>query len=334
MTFIIAEIGQAHDGSLGILHSYIEALSRSGADAIKFQTHIAEAESSKEDKFRVNFSYEDETRYDYWERMSFNINQWKQIKNHCDDVGLEFISTPFSNMAVDLLEELNVKRYKVGSGDTSNLLLLEKISKTSKPIILSTGMSSFQEIKKSIDFSSSRGIHTSILQCTTQYPSKPENVGLNVIQEMKNIFNIPIGFSDHSGEIYAPLAAVAKGAQIIEVHITFHKEMFGPDTSSSLTIEKFEELVLGIRYLDKAEKNALDKNDINGFKSLKKMFGKTLSVNKDLQKGSVLNFLDLEHKKPSGMGISAEDYKQYLGQKLIRDKKKWDFLTLDDFNEK
>ena len=119
--YIIAEIAQAHDGSLGILHSYIDALASTGVDAVKFQMHIAEAESSLQEPFRVNFSYEDKTRLEYWKRTSFTLQQWKDIKKHCDEVGLEFICSPFSNLAIDWLEELNVKCYKIGSGEVNNL---------------------------------------------------------------------------------------------------------------------------------------------------------------------------------------------------------------------
>jgi N,N'-diacetyllegionaminate synthase len=124
--FIIAEIGQAHDGSLGILHSFIDALKNTGIDAVKFQTHIAKAESSIYEPFRVEFSYEDKTRFDYWKRMEFSLDEWKEIKKHCDDVGLEFMSSPFSNLAVDYLEEIGIKKYKIGSGEVSNFLMLEK----------------------------------------------------------------------------------------------------------------------------------------------------------------------------------------------------------------
>jgi len=178
-TFIIAEIGQAHDGSLGILHSYIDALATTGVDAIKFQTHIAEAESSAAEPFRVNFSYEDATRYDYWQRMSFTLEQWKGIKAHCDEVGLEFMSSPFSQAAVDLLETVGVQRYKIGSGEVNNFLMLEKIANTGKPIILSSGMSSFEEIAAAVDFLEPYGNELSILQCTTSYPTPPERIGLN-----------------------------------------------------------------------------------------------------------------------------------------------------------
>ncbi|CAN0044541.1 unnamed protein product, partial [Chrysoparadoxa australica] len=183
-TYIIAEIGQAHDGSLGIAHSYIDALAATGVDAIKWQTHIAEAESSDLEPFRVNFSYEDKTRFDYWKRMEFTIDQWAGLKRHCDEKGVEFISSPFSNKAVDLLEEIGVARYKIGSGEVNNLLLLEKIAQTGKPIILSSGMSSFSELSETIKFLKPFGNQLSILQCTTAYPTKPEDWGLNVISDL------------------------------------------------------------------------------------------------------------------------------------------------------
>ncbi len=124
--YIIAEIAQAHDGSLGMVHAYIDAVAKTGCDAIKFQTHIAAAESSIQEPFRVKFSKQDKTRFEYWKRMEFTLEQWKEIKQHCDEVGLEFMSSPFSNAAVDLLEEVGVKRYKIGSGEVNNFVLLRE----------------------------------------------------------------------------------------------------------------------------------------------------------------------------------------------------------------
>ena len=124
--FIIAEIAQAHDGSLGMAHAYVDAVAKTGCHAIKFQTHISEAESSIHEPFRVKFSKQDATRMDYWKRMEFTLDQWKEIKQHCDEVGLEFMSSPFSNAAVDLLEKVGVLRYKIGSGEVNNFVLLEK----------------------------------------------------------------------------------------------------------------------------------------------------------------------------------------------------------------
>src|SRR5690606_28216777 len=134
---IIAEIGQAHEGSLGIAHSYIDALSKTGVDAVKFQVHIAEAESSEFEPFRIKFSTQDKTRFDYWKRMEFSLEQWQELKSHCEEAGVEFMVSTFSYAAVDLLDRLEVKRYKIGSGEVGNFLMLEKIAETGKPVILS-----------------------------------------------------------------------------------------------------------------------------------------------------------------------------------------------------
>ena len=332
-TYIIAEIGQAHEGSLGVLHSYIDALAQTGVDAIKFQTHIAEAESSEYEPFRVKFSYEDDTRYDYWKRMEFTLAQWKEVKKHCDEVGLEFISSPFSNMAVDWLEEVGVKKYKIGSGEVSNFLMLEKIAKTGKDIILSSGMSNYSELDETIQFLTSFKNKISILQCTTKYPTQAEDIGLNVLHELKNRYGIRVGLSDHSSTIFPSLSAVSLGAEIIEFHVVFDKKMFGPDSKSSLTIDETKQLVEGVRFIEKSLRNKIDKNDNSKFKELKNIFEKSLSVNKNLKQGDMIVFEDLEAKKPFGYGISAKDYKKIIGKKINKDLKKWDFLNEDDIDE-
>jgi N,N'-diacetyllegionaminate synthase len=184
--FLIAEVGQAHEGSLGMALSYIDALADEGVHAVKFQVHMAEAESSEFEPFRVKFSEQDRTRFDYWKRLEFNSEQWKVLRERCDEKGVEFLASPFSNASVDLLEELDVKQYKIGSGEVNNFLLLEKIAKTGKPIILSSGMSSFDELDQTVSFLRKRKIKFSILQCTTAYPTNPESYGLNVIGELKD----------------------------------------------------------------------------------------------------------------------------------------------------
>lgn len=329
-TFIIAEIGQAHEGSLGILHSYIDALSDTGVDAIKFQTHIAEAESSEYEPFRVKFSYEDDNRYDYWKRMEFTFEQWKGIKKHCDDVGLEFISSPFSNMAVDWLEGIGVQKYKIGSGEVSNLLMLEKIALTGKDIILSSGMSSFSELDDTIHFLKQFDNKISILQCTTMYPTRAEDIGLNVINELKDRYDMPVGLSDHSSTIYPLLSAVSLGAEVIEFHVVFDKTMFGPDSKSSLTIDEVKQMVEGVRFIEKSIENKIDKNGNSKFKELKNIFEKSLAVNKNMKIGDIIEFDDLEAKKPYGYGVSAKEYKNIIGKKLIKSLKKWDFLNKED----
>src|SRR5690606_5003779 len=223
--FIIAEIGQAHEGSLGIAKSYIDALAKTGADAIKFQVHIAEAESSEFEPFRIKFSTQDKTRFDYWKRMEFSFEQWQELKAHCEEAGVEFMASPFSNAAVDLLEKLDVKRYKIGSGEVGNFLMLEKIAATGKPVIISSGMSSFDELDRTVEFLKSKNIELSILPCTTAYTTQPQNYGLNVIQELRERDNGPVGYADHSAKIETCIAATALGAQILEFHAVFDRNV-------------------------------------------------------------------------------------------------------------
>ena len=330
--YIIAEIAQAHDGSLGIAHSYIDALAGAGVHAVKFQTHIADAESSIHEPFRVKFSYEDATRFDYWKRMEFTAEQWAGIKSHCEEKGLEFISSPFSCAAVDLLEKLGVKKYKIGSGEVSNLLMLEKIALTGKEIILSSGMSSLSELDSTINFLKPFGNTVSVLQCTTAYPTVAGQWGLDLIPVLKERYHLPTGFSDHSGDIYASLAATAMGAEIIEFHSVFDKNMFGPDAKASLTIDQIKNVVKGINEISTDLQTKTNKESSEAFADLKKIFQKSLAVNKNLEAGHIISFDDLETKKPAGYGIDAKDFKNIIGKILKQKKSAQNFLNYNDLN--
>ena len=332
-TFVIAEVGQAHDGSLGIAHSYIDALAGTGVDAIKFQTHIAEAESSKHEEFRVKFSYEDKTRYDYWKRMQFTEDQWVGLKSHCDASGVEFMSSPFSIAAVELLERVGVNRYKVGSGEVTNFLLLDRIAQTKKPVIISTGMSDLDEIEDVFSKTDLRKENLSLLQCTTAYPTQLSQIGLDVLEQMRSKFDVPVGLSDHSGSIFPSLAAVSLGASVIEVHTVFDKQMFGPDSSSSLSIADLTQLMYGIRAIDqmlnapaKDKKNSIDHK-------VKENFSKSLCVNADVLPGQKITKQMLEAKKPGGRGISAKDYGSVVNKIATRRIKKWEFIGSGDITD-
>tara|TARA_R110001583_G_scaffold162719_1_gene314986 strand:- start:41774 stop:42772 length:999 start_codon:yes stop_codon:yes gene_type:complete len=330
MVTIIAEIAQAHDGSLELAHTYIDAIATTGVDAIKFQTHIAAAESSIYEPFRVKMNTSDKTRFDYWKRMGFSRAQWKELKQHCEEVGLEFMSSPFSNAAVDLLEDVGVKRYKVGSGEVNNFLLLERIAQTNKPIIISSGMSSFEELDNTVQFLKERNVEFSILQCTTAYPTKPDQFGLNVIQELKERYHVPVGYSDHSSTIETCIAATVLGAELLEFHVVFDKASLGPDAKSSLTFPEINQLVKVVRTLEIALKNPVDKNNNKEFEKLKNIFEKSLAVNKNLKAGHKLTFEDLETKKPKGYGIEAKYFQEVIGKVLVKDLKQWDFLKEED----
>ena len=327
MIYYIAEVGLAHDGSLGIAHSYIDALAKTGVNAIKFQMHIAEHESSEFEKFRINFSYEDKSRFDYWKRTSFSFDQWKSIKKHCDDLSLELIISPFSIEACNWMNKLGVKIYKIGSGEMNNYLMLDKINKTAEKVILSSGLSNYNDIKESLKrFTKIKSQNMSLLQCTTSYPTNPKTWGLNNIKKFKDYYKeIKIGYSDHSGEIYSSLAAISLGAEIVEFHVVFDKKMFGPDSTSSLTISEVKNLVEGGNKISEALSFQVDKDktlDLN----LKNIFGKSLSINKSLEKGHRIEVSDLESKKPAKMGIPSSVYENVLNKKINKDLKSGEFL--------
>lgn len=327
---LVAEIGQAHEGSLGFAYSFVDALAGTGVHAVKFQVHIAEAESSPAEPFRVRFSKQDETRFGYWKRMEFTATQWAGLKAHCEDRGLEFFASPFSIAAVNLLESLGVRRYKIGSGEMSNLLMLERIARTGKPVILSSGLSTFEDLDATIGFLREFGNELSILQCTTSYPTKPSDLGLNVIGELKSRYRLPVGFSDHSGSIFGPIAAAAHGASMLEFHVVFDRRQFGPDASSSIEIREIPDLVRGVRFVAEAVSAPMDKSRMHVAPELRRMFGKSLAVNADLAAGHRLRVEDLETKKPADCGIAAADFTRVVNRRLSRPLRRWDFLNESD----
>ncbi len=328
---IIAEIGQAHDGSVGILHSYINALANTGIDAVKFQTHIAEAESSEFETFRIPFSYVDKTRFDYWKRMQLTTEQWIEIKEHCHEVGLQFISSPFSCKAIDVLEAAGVDQYKIGSGEITNLLMLQKIAATQKPVILSSGMSTLEELDAAVSIFKENKVEVAVLQCTTAYPTQPDQWGLHIIKQLKERYSIITGLSDHSGDTVACLAATALGAEMLEFHVVFDKRMFGPDAKASIEIDEVEKLVSGVKQIRASLQNDFCKDGLaESMLGLKQLFGKSVCVNRSLPAHHTVTIEDLDSKKPLVHGIAPSDYKSIVGKKLNKAVDQWEFLKHED----
>jgi N-acetylneuraminate synthase len=318
-TFIVGEVGLVHEGSLGIAHAFVDAIAAAGADAVKFQTHIAEAESTLHEPFRVRFSRQDDSRYDYWRRTSFTEEQWAGLAEHANECGLVFLSSPFSLEAVELLERVGMPAWKVGSGEVSNSELLERIAQTGSPILLSSGMSSLQELDEAVRTIRSVGGSLAILQATSAYPSPPERIGLNVLDDLRRRYGCPVGLSDHSGTIYASLAAVALGANLIEVHVTLSRNMFGPDVPASIAVEELRELADGIRFIDRALSNPVDKDALaEELGPLRRIFTKSVVLRDDLPAGTVLEREHLAAKKP-GTGIPASKLPALVGRRLLRD---------------
>ncbi len=319
---IIAEIAQAHDGSLGAAHAYIDCAARAGADAVKFQTHIADAESTLSEPWRTRFSQQDETRLDYWRRMEFTAEQWNGLKRHADEMGLLFLSSPFSMEAVALLKEVGVAGWKVASGEITNFEMLDAMASTGQPVILSTGMSPLPEIDAAVERISSKHAPLAILQCTTQYPSPPESIGLNIITEFRERYRTAIGLSDHSGTIYPGLAAATMGIEVLEVHVTMSREQFGPDVVASVTGDELASLVEGIRFIEEMKASPMDKSAVaESVAPLREIFLKSLVPLRDLEAGTVIAAGDLGAKKP-GTGIPASEFESIVGRRLARNVKR------------
>ena len=314
--FVIAEIAQAHDGSLGTAHAYIDAVAKAGADAIKFQTHIASEESTPDEPFRIQFSKQDANRYEYWKRMEFTKGQWMELHAHCTEAGITFLSSPFSEAAVDLLEEIGMPAWKIASGEVNNVPMLTRIAETGKPVLLSTGMSDIVEIQETLSFLKEFQIPVLIFQTTTAYPCPPEQIGLNNIPIYRDLFSVPIGLSDHSGTIFSPLAASAIQIDMLEIHVTFSKQMFGPDVPASITIDELSQTVEGIRYIEKMIQNPVNKDQMaQQLKPLRDLFAKSIVAKHDLNPGHTLSQQDIAYKKP-GTGLPPNETSKLLGKQL------------------
>jgi N,N'-diacetyllegionaminate synthase len=315
---VVGEVAQAHDGSLGIAHAFVDAIADAGADAVKFQTHIASAESTLAEPWRVRFSPQDQTRYDYWKRVEFTEAQWDGLREHAEQRGLWFMSSPFSLEAVELLERVGVAAWKVASGETGNDAMLDAIAATRRPILISTGMSPLSEIDRAVARIAARDLPLILLQCTSAYPCPPEKVGLNLIPFFRGRYGCGVGLSDHSGTIYPGLAAATLSIAALEVHVTLSRQMFGPDVPASLTVDEMRQLVEGVRFIERMVAQPVDKDvSASEFEPLRKLFTKSIVARADLVAGTVLRVEHLAAKKP-GTGIPVARMPELLGARLKR----------------
>jgi N-acetylneuraminate synthase len=328
---VVGEVAQAHDGSLGLAHAFVDAIADSGADAVKFQTHIAAAESTRGEPWRVKFSQQDETRYDYWKRMEFTQDQWLGLRKHADDRGLFFLSSPFSIEAVDLLERVGVAAWKVASGEISNEMMLDRMLDSHIPMIVSTGMSALSEVDAIVAKIQSANVPLALLQCTTAYPCPPEQIGLNMLAVFRERYATAVGLSDHSGTIYPALAATTVGVDVLEVHVTLSRQMFGPDVSASVTTGELKQLVDGVRFIEAMLASPLDKDRLSrDMIPLRKLFTKSVVARVPIPAGTVLSEEHLAIKKP-GIGIPAARLSALIGARTIRALAQDELLSDTDF---
>lgn len=316
--FIVGEIGQAHEGSLGVAYSYIDLASEVGIDAIKFQMHFANEESTLDDKFRVKFSYQDKNRFEYWKRMEFSSEEWSKLREYAFKKKILFSATPFSLRAVELLTKLNIDFWKIGSGDISFEPMVDSIIMKEKPIIFSTGLGSHKEINKLTTKFTKKKKEFAILHCTSKYPALLKYTRLNMMDLYKKKYNCPSGLSDHSGNINSSISAIARNANILEAHIIFDKRMFGPDSKSSLNAKEFK-LLKKYRddYYEMQTNENITLSEDSEQKKNKILFSRSLSLKKDLKKGHILSKNDFLLKKP-GNGIKPCDMKKIINKELAK----------------
>lgn len=311
---LIAEIGSVHDGSFGNAVKLIEAAAACGAHAVKFQTHIAAAETLRDAPNPPYFK--GEPRFEYFTRTGFTLAQWKELAEICRRTGVEFLSSPFSLEAVDLLEEVGVGSYKIPSGEVTNIPLLRKIAGTRKPVLLSSGMSDWAELDAAVAALREGGPVT-VLQCSSAYPCPPEQVGLNVMAQMRERYGLDAGFSDHTLGVAAAIAAATLGATVIEKHFTFSRAMYGSDAANGTEPGEFRQLADALAAVSVMRAKNVDKDDTSAYREMKRIFEKSVVAARDLPAGHVLIEADLAYKKP-GNGIPASRYQELVGRKLTR----------------
>lgn len=318
---IIAEAACEHRGSMDAAKRLIEVAKEAGADIVKFQLHVPKEEmigghpkmkfwagSMEEVLKEVNF----ETK-----------EQHTELKNYCEEVGIQYLCTPFCMGAGDILEEVGVVGYKTGSGELTNLPMLRHLAKKGKPMIVSTGMSSLEEIDDAVTVLKEEGVDFALTHCLSEYPASYENMNLGLIKKYMGLFDVPVGFSDHSTEYVAVVAAVACGARIIEKHLTI-RDLHGPDDIVSLDPVQFGEMVRAIRNTEKALGS--ERNISAGEQKTRDWAEHSISVVKPIKKGEKITLDSLAPKRPGG-GIPARYLDALYNAELIGKRAKYDMIV-------
>ncbi len=330
-TFIIAEIGNNHNGDFERARSMIDKAVEIGADCVKFQMRQMKEVYRKRSLDKSGEDLGTEYIIDLLNRFELSVDQQKQLAGYCKEKGILYLCTPWDTASVDILETFGVLAYKVASADLTNLPLLDKLSKTGKPLILSTGMSTREEVKFSVDFLNKRNVGFALLHCNSTYPAPLHDINLkwmSCIQKMHSL----IGYSGHERGIYVSMAAVALGAKIIERHLTMDRMMEGPDHAASLEFDEFAEMIKGIREIEIALGNGDVRELSQGEMINRENLGKSLVAAEDLKKGTILTSSHIKVLSP-GQGLAPNNYEKLVGIELKRDIKKEDYFFRSDIRD-
>lgn len=333
--FLIAEAGVNHNGSLDLAKRLIDEAKRAGADAVKFQTFKTEElilEGMAKAPYQQRTTDQQETQTDMLRRLEIDRPFHEALMAHCQEQDILFLSTCYDRPSLDLLQELQIPLLKIASTDTTNVLFLEEIARTQKPVILSTGMCTEEEIQQAHDVLVQNGCPSlAILKCTTNYPTQDAEVNLRGMLTLMARFNVIIGFSDHTPGVGASVYAAAMGAKIIEKHFTLDKNLPGPDHQASLNPQELKawvdeirrvEVLLGSAKLGPTESEVLNK----------KAMQKHLVTRVPIKKGAIITRDMLRAKRTSGQGIGARFAFEVIGSKAVNDLSQESILMWEDIN--
>lgn len=319
--YIIAEAGVNHNGRLDLALKLADEAKKCGCDCIKyqiFQTEMLVTRNANKAKYQVENTKNHDTQFEMLKKLELSFEQFRQIKDYCDKINIDFMATPFDCESVDLLEELGVDVYKVSSGDITNKQLLQYIATKNKKIILSTGMSDLSEVNEAIGWIvEKKNNDIVVLHCTSNYPTPYSEVNMRAMLTLAEKFGYPVGYSDHTNGVEIPIMAVSMGATVIEKHFTLDKNMEGPDHKASLDIAELNKMVSCIRNVERAFGDGVKKMTESESDTIK-VARKSIVTNRKIKKGEVIQLKDLIIKRP-GTGIEPKYIEELVGKKIKKD---------------
>jgi len=315
--FIIAEAGVNHNGDIKLARKLIDVAVRASADAIKFQTFKAEelvTEAAEKAAYQKETTGSKESQFEMLKKLELSEKDFRQLFNYAQKKGIIPLSTPFDKWSVDFLDELGVPAFKIGSGEITNLPLLQHIAGKRKPVILSTGMSTLEDVTEAITVLQEKGTgEIALLHCVSCYPSRAEDTNLRAMETLRSAFNLPVGLSDHSVGIHIPIAAVALGACIIEKHFTLDKNLPGPDHSASLEPDELKEMVEAIRDVEHALGDGIKRPTLSE-EETRKAARRSLVARTNIPAGTLITGEMLDIKRP-GTGLEPKQINLVIGKK-------------------
>ena len=321
--FIIAEAGVNHNGSVEKAIEMIKAAKKAGVDAVKFQTAVPELVMTKyanKADYQLQITDKDETQLEMAKKIHLPLKAYNSLKNECEKHEIEFMSTPFDDVSIEMLRKLKLKRYKIPSGEITNLPYMMKMAHIGKPIIMSTGMATLEEVQAAMNILLEAGVQKdqiTILHCNTEYPTPMEHVNLKAMLTIKDALGVAIGYSDHTLGIEIPIAAVAMGAAVIEKHFTLDRGLPGPDHTASLEPKELKDMVTAIRNIEKAIGEGVKKPSPSEIKNIS-LARKSIVAKKFIKKGDELSEENLTTKRP-GNGLSPMKWDEIMGTQSKKD---------------